>query len=147
MLAEANVLVAAVAAKELAPLCGGAKGEEGQLAAAVARADLILVDTPASWPGADGLAALAKALKAAAVDETHLALRAGSAAAVGAELVAGLEALRPNRLLVTGAGETAHLGGVLDVAVRSDLPLGYVAEGPGSIAPAEARALASRVTP
>lgn len=158
MLADANVLVAAVTAKELGALCrASAKdgdknvasqpGDAGQLAAAVARADLVLIDTPASFAGADGLPALGKALKAAGVDETHLALRAGTAAAVGAELAEGLTALRPNRLLLTGAAETAHVGGALDVAIRCELPLGYVADGPDSIAPADARALASRVTP
>jgi flagellar biosynthesis GTPase FlhF len=158
MLADANVLVAAVAAKELGALCravakeGGKAvasrpGDDEQLAAAVARADLVLIDTPASCAGADGLPALGKALKAAGVDETHLALRAGTAAAVGAELAEGLTTLRPNRLLLTGAAETAHVGGALDVAIRCELPLGYVADSPDSIAPADARALASRVTP
>ena len=176
MLADANVLVAAVSAKRLGGVCrkaagggpadapssrAGAKAEPGhdraagtpnpggddQLAAAVARADLVLVDTPASFAGAEGLPALGKALKAAGVDETHLALRAGTAATVGAELAEGLTALRPNRLLLTGAAETAHVGGALDVAIRRELPLGYVADGPDSIAPADARALASRVTP
>lgn len=150
MLADANVLVTSVAAKDLAATCGvrAAKDEAAaQLAAVVARADLVLVDTPASFAGADGLPALGKALKAAGVDETHLALRAGTAAAVGTELAEGLTALRPNRLLLTGAAETAHVGGALDVAIRCELPLGYVADGPDSIAPADARALASRVTP
>ncbi|HVY97471.1 MAG TPA: hypothetical protein VHA54_10985, partial [Solirubrobacterales bacterium] len=166
MLADANVLVAAVQAKQLRSLCGAHRagaasgkatgsaspapaspGDEGQLAAAVGRADLVLIDTPAAHAGADGLAPLGRALKAAGVDETHLALRAGTAAAVGAELADGLEPLRPDRLLLTGAGETAHVGGALDVAIRCGLPLGYVADGPESIAPADARALASRVTP
>lgn len=163
MLADANVMVAAVAAKELGRLCAAAEamqngapaetrvpaqvGDNGQLAAAVARADLVLIDTAAAWAGADGLPALGKALKAAKVDETHLALRAGTAGAVGAELAAGLAPLRPNRLLLTGAAETAHLGGALDTAIRCELPLGYVADSPDSIAPADARALASRVTP
>ncbi len=147
MLADANVLVAAVSGKRLGAVCRAGAKDDDQLAAAVARADLVLIDTPASFAGADGLAALGKALKAAGVDETHLALRAGTAAAVGAELADGLSALRPNRLLLTGAAETAHVGGALDVAIRCELPLGYVADGPSSIAPADARALASRVTP
>jgi hypothetical protein len=163
MLADANVLVTAVTAKELGKVCGAAAkvaptdtaaaglpeqpGDHSQLAAAVARADLVLIDTPAAWAGADNLATLGKALKAAKADETHLALRAGTAAAVGAELTAGLLPLRPDRLLITGAAETAHVGGALDVAMRCHLPLGYVADGPDSIAPADARALASRVTP
>jgi hypothetical protein len=176
MLADANVMVAAVPAKQLRALCGArastgtrAPGssstaaeaaaarpfstspappdDEGHLAAAVGRADLVLIDTPAAHAGADGLAALGKALKAAGVDETHLALRAGTAAAVGAELAGGLQPLRPDRLLLTGAAETAHVGGALDVAIRCGLPLGFVADGPDSIAPADARALASRVTP
>jgi flagellar biosynthesis protein FlhF len=118
-----------------------------ELGAAATGPELVLIDTPPAWPGSDGIGALAGALAAAAPDEVHLALRAGTAAGAGAELASGLEALCPSRLLLTAAAETAHLGGALDVAIRASLPLGYVAEGPGQVAPADARDLASRITP
>ncbi len=108
---------------------------------------LLLVDTPPLWGGAEGLGEVAAQLDGLAEPEVHLVLRAGTAAAAAAELLEGLEALGPNRLLLAGASETSHLGGVLDVAVRSSVPLGYVAEGPGTIALADPRDLASRVTP
>ncbi|OJU79956.1 MAG: hypothetical protein BGO11_06435 [Solirubrobacterales bacterium 70-9] len=120
------------------------------LAAAVAAADadLILVDTPPTSPGDPAaVAALAAALDGARLAEVHLALRAGTAATAAAELLAGLDALHPNRALLTAAAESDHVGGVLDVAIRSRLPLGYVAgEGTAGIAPADPRALAAKVT-
>lgn len=79
--------------------------------------------------------------------EVHLVLRAGTAAVAAAEAVAGLAPLSPTRLLMTGAGETAHLGGIVDAAIRCDLPLSYVAESAGEIAPADPRALAGRIVP
>ncbi|HEX8751901.1 MAG TPA: AAA family ATPase [Solirubrobacterales bacterium] len=108
---------------------------------------LLLVETPALWGGAEGLAEAARRLGKLKGAEVHLAMRAGTAAAAGTELLEGLAALRPNRLLITSAGETSHLGGVLDVAIRAGLPLGYVAESAAELAPAEPRELARRVTP
>jgi len=134
MLAGTGVPVTALTAAELA-------------AAATGAADLVLIDTAPAWAGAGSVKALAKALAATAPNEVHLALRAGTAAAAGAELAAGLAPLRPDRLLATAVAETTHLGGILDVAIRAPLALGYVAAGPASIAPADARDLASRITP
>ena len=108
---------------------------------------LLLIDTPPLWGGADGLADVAKQLGKLKGAEVHLVMRAGTAAPAGAELLDGLAALRPSRLLLTGAGETSYLGGVLDVAIRAGLPIGYVAEGAEEIAPADPRELARRVTP
>jgi flagellar biosynthesis GTPase FlhF len=108
---------------------------------------LLLIDTPALWGGAEELARVAAAIGGLDAPEVHLVMRAGTAAGAGAELVEGLGALGPNRLLVTGAAETSHLGGVVDVAIRSSLPLSYVAESPERIAPADPRDLAARITP
>lgn len=108
---------------------------------------LLLVDTPPLWGGAESLGEVARQLRPLADAEVHLVMRAGTAAAAAAELLEGLAALRPNRLLLTGAGETSHLGGVLDLAIRSGIPIGYVAESPREIALADPRDLASRVTP
>ncbi len=98
--------------------------------------------------GIDGLA-LIEAPEASDVPEgaeVHLVLRAGTAAAAAAEAI-GQAPLSPTRLLMTGAGETAHLGGVVDAAIRCGLPLGYVAESATEIAPADPRALAGRIVP
>ncbi len=108
---------------------------------------LTLVDTPSLHGGAAALEGVAKALGSLAGAEVHLVLRAGTAAAAASEAVAGLAALRPSRLLLSGAGETAHLGGVVDAAIRSGLPLGFVAASASEIAPADPRDLAGRIVP
>lgn len=106
---------------------------------------LVVVDTPPAWSGGPDVEKLARRLRKLGVGEVHLALRAGSGRHAAAELIDGLARLRPDRLLLTGTGETAHLGGAADAAIRSGLPLGYVAEGPGALAPADPRALAARI--
>jgi flagellar biosynthesis GTPase FlhF len=79
--------------------------------------------------------------------EVHLVLRAGTAGPVAVEAIGQCSPLTPTQLLLTGAGETAHPGGVVDAAIRSGLPLGYVAESAGEIGPVDARALAGRIVP
>jgi hypothetical protein len=106
---------------------------------------LVVVDTPPAWSGGPDVEKLARRLRKLGVGEVHLALRAGSGRHAAAELIDGLARLRPDRLLLTGAGETAHIGGAADAAIRSGLALGYVAEGPGALAPADPRALATRI--
>lgn len=140
---ELHQLCADIGLKLDAEREGGAGSGDGS----GGRPRLVVIDTPPAWKGAEGLPKLAKALKALRPNEVHLALRAGTAAAAGRELVEGLRRLRPDRLLPTGLAETDHLGAVADVAIRTGLPLGYLAEGPAEIAPAEPRALASRIVP
>jgi hypothetical protein len=106
---------------------------------------LVVVDTPAAWAGSPDIEKLARRLRKLGVGEVHLALRAGSGRRAAAELIDGLARLRPDRLLVTGAAETAHLGAAADAAIRSSLPLGYVADGPAALAPVDVRALAARI--
>lgn len=108
---------------------------------------LELIDTPALHGSAAELSAVAASLRDRDGTEVHLVLRAGTAAAAAAEAIDGLAPLGPTRLLMTGAGETAHLGGVVDAAIRSGLPLSYIAESAGELAPADPRALAGRIVP
>lgn len=141
---------AAIAAIAAAHEAAGTRVERASLAelpAAAAVEGLLLVDTPPLWGGSEELADAARRLGRLKGAEVHLAMRAGTAAAAGAELLEGLAKLRPNRLLITGAAETSHLGGVLDVAIRAGLPLGYVAASGEEIAPADPRELAARITP
>jgi flagellar biosynthesis GTPase FlhF len=142
---------AAIEAIAAAHAAAGTRVDRHSLEALPARGlasdGLLLVDTPPLWGGADGLTEAARQLGRLPEAEVHLVLRAGTAAAAGIELVEGLAALRPNRLLIAGAGETSHLGGVLDVALRAGVPLGYVAESSRAIALADPRELARRVTP
>lgn len=109
--------------------------------------ELLVVDTPPAWVQAPALPRLAGALEALRLDEVHAVVRAGTAAAAAGELLAGLGPLAPDRLLATGLGETRHLGAIADVAIRHELPLSYLAEDAATIAPADPRALASRITP
>lgn len=115
-----------------------------KLAERLARA-FVVVDTPPAWAGSPDLDKLARRLRKLGVTEVHLALRADSGRHAASELVDGLARLRPDRLLPTGTAATAHLGGVADAALRHGLPLAYVADGPGALAPADARALAARI--
>jgi flagellar biosynthesis GTPase FlhF len=76
--------------------------------------------------------------------EVHLVLRAGTAGPAAAEAIEQAS-VPPTRLLLSGAGESSHLGGVADAAIRFGIPLGYVAAGPAEIAPADPRELAGRI--
>lgn len=78
--------------------------------------------------------------------EVHLVLRAGTAGPAAAEAIEQAS-LSPTRLLLSGTGESSHLGGVVDAAIRFGLPLGYVAESASEIAPADPRDLAGRIVP
>jgi flagellar biosynthesis GTPase FlhF len=120
------------------------KGPGEALAARMAGA-LVVIDTPAAFAGGPSLAPLARQLRAIGIDEVHLALRAGTGRHAASELIDGLAGLRPSRLLLTAAGETGHPGGAIDAALRTGLALGYVADGPQALAPADPRALAKKV--
>lgn len=118
------------------------------LAKAVAgsNADLVLVDTPPASPAdPPAVEKLAAALAATGLDEVHLALRAGTSGGAAAELLAALGGLAPTRLMITAAAETSHVGGELDLAIRSGVPLAYVAGAGTEIVPADPRDLASKV--
>jgi flagellar biosynthesis GTPase FlhF len=56
-----------------------------------------------------------------------------------------LRPLGPNRILVSSAADTTYIGAAVDVAIRTTLPIHYVAETVVDIAPADPRALASKV--
>ncbi len=136
LLAGSGVAMERVSAEQLAP------------ALMAERADLVVLDTPAASAGdAATIATLARTVGAVGLDEVHLAVRAGTAAPVAAEMLETLRPLGPDRILVTGAGETAYLGAAVDLALRSSLPIHYVAESANEIAPADGRALAAKVVP
>jgi flagellar biosynthesis protein FlhF len=136
LLGESDVAVTVVAAGELGT------------ALAAADAELILIDTPSASAGAaTDLDSLAATLGAAGLDEIHLAIRAGTASPAAVETLERLRPLGPNRILVTAAGDTSYIGAAVDVAIRTELPIHYVAENVVDLAPADPRALASKVMP
>jgi flagellar biosynthesis GTPase FlhF len=113
-----------------------------------ASAQLVLIDTPAAAPSAGvTVESLGATLGAAGVEEIHLAVRAGTASPAAVEMFENLKGLGPNRILVSAAADTSYIGAALDVAIRTSLPVHYVAETVVDLAPADPRELASRVVP
>jgi len=113
-----------------------------------ASAQLVLIDTPAAAPSSGvTVESLGATLGAAGVDEIHLAVRAGTASPAAVEMHENLKGLAPNRILVSAAADTSYIGAAVDVAIRTSLPVHYVAETVVELAPADPRDLASRVVP
>ncbi len=113
-----------------------------------ASAQLVLIDTPAAAPSSGvTVESLGATLGAAGVDEIHLAVRAGTASPAAVEMHENLKGLDPNRILVSAAADTTYIGAAVDVAIRTSLPVHYVAETVVDLAPADPRDLASRVVP
>jgi flagellar biosynthesis GTPase FlhF len=111
-------------------------------------AELVLIDTPAAAPSTGvTVESLGATLRAASVDEVHLAIRAGTASPAAVEMHEHLRGLEPNRILVSAAADTSYIGAAVDVAIRTALPVHYVAETVVELAPADPRDLASRVVP
>ncbi len=136
LLDGSGVPVAAIACDELAVAL---LGESAQL---------VLIDTPAAAPSNPaGVESLGATLRVAALDEIHLAVRAGTASPAAVEMSDKLAGLEPNRILVSSAADTSYIGAALDVAIRTSLPIHYVAETVVELAPADPRALSSRVVP
>jgi flagellar biosynthesis GTPase FlhF len=121
-------------------------GEELAVALLGESAELVLVDTPGASAGAaQAVESLAATLATAGLDEIHLAVRAGTASPAAVEMLETLRPLGPNRILVSSAADTSYIGAAVDVAIRTTLPIHYVAETVVDIAPADPRALASKV--
>lgn len=136
MLDGSGVKVEAVAYEDLAVALLGAS------------AQLVLIDTPAAAPSSGvTVESLGATLGAAGVDEIHLAVRAGTASPAAVEMRESLKGLAPNRILVSAAADTSYIGAAVDVAIRTSLPVHYVAETVVELAPADPRDLASRVVP
>jgi flagellar biosynthesis protein FlhF len=111
-------------------------------------AQLVLIDTPAAAPSSGvTVESLGVTLRAASVDEIHLAVRAGTASPAAVEMFENLKGLEPNRILVSAAADTSYIGAAVDVAIRTSLPVHYVAETVVELAPADPRDLSSRVVP
>jgi flagellar biosynthesis GTPase FlhF len=136
MLEGSGVEVEAIAYEDLAVALLGAS------------AQLVLIDTPAAAPSSGvTVESLGATLGAAGVEEIHLAVRAGTASPAAVEMHENLKGLDPNRILVSAAADTSYIGAAVDVAIRTSLPIHYVAETVVDLAPADPRDLASRVVP
>jgi flagellar biosynthesis protein FlhF len=136
LLDGSGVKVEAIAYEDLAVALLGASSQ------------LVLIDTPAAAPSSGvTVESLGATLGAAGVDEIHLAVRAGTASPAAVEMHENLKGLAPNRILVSAAADTSYIGAAVDVAIRTSLPVHYVAETVVELAPADPRDLASRVVP
>lgn len=114
-------------------------------------AAVVVIDTPGISPrDLDAVDELATELGSAAPAETHLALPATISATAAVETLSALEGLGVTHLALTHADETAHVGPVIDLAVRSGRPLSYLSRGqtlPGGLEIADAAAVAALVLP
>jgi flagellar biosynthesis protein FlhF len=108
-----------------------------------------LLDTAGRSPRDDArLKELAPVLDAFAPDETHLVLSAATAAASQIAAWERFAQLKPNRLLLTKLDEAEHFGFVLELAVKTRLPFGYLTTGqnvPDDIEAADPRRLTDLV--
>lgn len=92
--------------------------------------DVVLLDTAGRAPtDSSRLGELAAVLEAAAPTQTHLVLSAPSSEAVVTRAVERFAALKPDRLLVSKLDEAVHFGHVLNVCVRTRLPVAYLTTG------------------
>ncbi|MFT3865971.1 MAG: hypothetical protein QM729_17025 [Solirubrobacterales bacterium] len=136
LLGDSGVKVEAITCEELAVSLLGEN------------AAFVLVDTPSASSGsATSIETLAATLATAGLDEIHLAIRAGTASPAAVETLERLRPLGPDRILVTAAADTSYIGAAVDVAIRAAMPIHYVAENVVDLAPADPRALASKVMP
>jgi flagellar biosynthesis protein FlhF len=91
---------------------------------------LILIDTPGFGPAdTDDLQDLSHWLQQSNVIDTHLVLPATVRPAVASRILDRFSKLKPAKLLLTRADETESMGMLLDLAMRSGLPLSYISNG------------------
>jgi flagellar biosynthesis protein FlhF len=112
---------------------------------------LVVLDTPSLSPRSpEDVEALAGELRAAGISEVHLTMPAIASSPAARGMVDGFAPLGVNRVVLTHADETEHIGGLLDLAIRHSRPLSYVSRGaelPGGLEPADPLALAAQVLP
>ncbi len=137
------------AARTLLPLAVPVvRAETAEEARAVIREQrdraLVVIDTPTAGDP-DGVATLAAQLEQIGDVEVHLVLPATLSRRAAEDLLLRLDALKPARLVLTHANETAHLGPVLDVALAAGVPISYVVDA--DLQPADPGRLAGGLLP
>jgi flagellar biosynthesis protein FlhF len=112
---------------------------------------LVVLDTPSVSPrSTEDVEALGAELREAGISEVHLTVPAMASSPAARGMVERFAALGVNRLVLTHADETEHIGGTLDLAIRHSRPLSYVSHGtelPGGLDPADPLTLATQVLP
>jgi flagellar biosynthesis protein FlhF len=101
-----------------------------QLFAQHAGKKLILLDTPGFGPAdAEDLGDLGKWISRFSDIDTQLVLPATLRQSVISRTLELFAPLKPSKLLLTRADEAESVGGLLDIAMRSSLPLSYISNG------------------
>jgi flagellar biosynthesis protein FlhF len=91
---------------------------------------LILIDTPGLSPAeVGGITELASWFKAEPVLDVHLVLSAISQPRAARQAIERFSALRPSKLLFTHFDEAASPATLLEIAIRAELPISYLADG------------------
>jgi flagellar biosynthesis protein FlhF len=91
---------------------------------------LILIDTPGFGPAdADDLNDLAVWTRQASAVDVQLVLPATLRRPVVSRILERFSALKPSKLLLTRADEAESTGILLDLSIRSGLPLSYISNG------------------
>jgi flagellar biosynthesis GTPase FlhF len=137
------------AARALLPLAVPVvRAETGAEAQAVIREQrdraLVVIDTPTAGD-AENVSELAAQLERIGDVEVHLVLPATLSRRAADDLLQRLDALEPDRLALTHADETAHLGPVVDVALAAGIPISYVVDA--DLHPADPDRLAGGLLP
>ena len=137
------------AARALLPLAVPVvHAETGDQAQAVIREQrdraLVVIDTPTS-SDSESVSELATQLERIGDVEVHLVLPATLSRRAAEDLLQRLDALKPDRLALTHADETAHLGPVVDVALTAGIPISYVVDA--DLHPADPERLAEGLLP
>ena len=119
--------------------------------AALAGRAMVIVDAPAVSPRDEReVRALARDLKKLGSEERHLALPATLSTPAARELLAALAPVKPTAMALTHADETDCIGGALELAIESSLPVSYLGRGSdvlGGLQPADPATLAAIVVP
>ncbi len=127
------------------PVVRAETGDEAQAVISEQRdRALVVIDTPTSGDGA-AVAELAAQLERIGDVEVHLVLPATLSRRAAEDLLQRLDALQPDRLALTHADETAHLGPVVDVALTAGIPISYVVDA--DLRPADPDRLAGGLLP
>jgi flagellar biosynthesis protein FlhF len=101
-----------------------------QILAEHAAKKLILIDTPGFGPAdADDLNDLAAWVRHSALVDVQLVLPATLRLAVVNRITDRFSVLKPSKLLLTRADEAESTGILVDLAIRSGLPLSYISSG------------------
>jgi flagellar biosynthesis GTPase FlhF len=126
---------------------GAECGESSQQRSGV----LVVLDTESVSPrDPHGIAQLQAELAARAPDAVLLTMPATIAVSAARALLEALDPLEPSAIVVTHADELDQIGGAIEIAIRSGMPIAYIHDGlelPGALRRADPADLAAAILP